>query len=110
MSNDAYTFPGLVRNYLLLRVNKSPVFSTQANKVDWKSQVIHVVCDPSMRRQGLPLDPVIQHNNAVLQMYLHDLKFDHNDCITIISSTLDRATLCHQHDVRFAHKDLQSRH
>ena len=62
-------------NYLLLGVDESPVFCTQADKVDWESQVIHVVCDPGVGRQGIPLQPVVQHNNAVLQMHLHDISF-----------------------------------
>lgn len=54
-------------SYLLHRVHEASVLRAEAHKVYRQGEVIHVICDPGVRRQGIPLQPVVQHHHAALQ-------------------------------------------
>lgn len=45
--------------HLLHGVHEASVLCAEAHKIDWQIQVIHVVGDPGVGGQLLPLEPVV---------------------------------------------------
>ena len=53
-------------DHLLHGIHEASVLRTEAHKVDWQVQVIHVVGDPGVGRQLLPVQPIVQDHHTAL--------------------------------------------
>lgn len=53
-------------DHLFHGIYEATILRAEAHKVDWQVQVIHVVGDPGVGRQLLPLQPIVQDHHTAL--------------------------------------------